>query len=329
MVPISGSFELIWAFVCVFVIFEVCHLFVSVIQLRLMDWSRMEVLYLGRTWGFVWHGCKFSVLDSVLLFWSCRRIHASHNITKDDVVQLYHVNKTLCQGCRANSKDNPNCFCCLVPPPNGVRKQGLWQKVADTVTELGPDPGEALRVSQDSPSGLTNLGATCYVNSVLQCLYMTRYEWILRLDFVSWWCSWCCGFRHPCAMSANMIVLWTEHLEQAFLQQRWSWWDRIQCFTSLACCLLSSIPGRRLPWTPLHLQALWNLTMPSSRMARSSWSCCSRCLRGCLGCPRIFGLGMLYRMFFEELIHMWSGEHLILSCPSRRYWLENKSILLF
>lgn len=59
-----------------------------------------------------------------------------------------------------------------MPPPTGVRKQGLWRKTADILEELGPDPSECLRTAQNSQAGLTNLGATCYVNSVLQCLFM-------------------------------------------------------------------------------------------------------------------------------------------------------------
>lgn len=73
-----------------------------------------------------------------------------------------------------NSRDNPNCFCGLIPPPNGSRKSGLWQKTSEIVQNLGPDPSQDLRPSSDSPAGLTNLGATCYANSILQCLYMNK-----------------------------------------------------------------------------------------------------------------------------------------------------------
>lgn len=74
-----------------------------------------------------------------------------------------------------NTKDNPNCFCGLIPPPNGSRKSGLWQKMSDILLQsLGPDPSVDMRESPDSPAGLTNLGATCYANSILQCLYMNK-----------------------------------------------------------------------------------------------------------------------------------------------------------
>ncbi|XP_057955457.1 ubiquitin carboxyl-terminal hydrolase 26 isoform X2 [Malania oleifera] len=103
-----------------------------------------------------------------------RKIHSTGQVAKDDVNQLFMIWKPVCQGCRVNTKDNPNCFCGLVPPPNGSRKSGLWQKISDIVHSLGPDPWKDLRTSPHEPAGLTNLGATCYANSILQCLYMNR-----------------------------------------------------------------------------------------------------------------------------------------------------------
>ncbi|KAB1204508.1 Ubiquitin carboxyl-terminal hydrolase 26 [Morella rubra] len=102
-----------------------------------------------------------------------RKIHTTGDITDDDIAQLYKTWKPVCQGCRVNTKDNPNCFCGLIPPPNGSRKAGLWQKMTDILQALGPDPTKDLRAS-NTPAGLTNLGATCYANSILQCLYMNK-----------------------------------------------------------------------------------------------------------------------------------------------------------
>ncbi|KAL4565064.1 hypothetical protein LXL04_029146 [Taraxacum kok-saghyz] len=103
-----------------------------------------------------------------------RKIHLSNEVSKDDIKQLFMFGKPVCQGCRVNTKDNPNCFCGLIPPSNGNRKSGLWQKTSEIVFSLGPDPSKDLRASLNTPAGLTNLGATCYANSILQFLYMNK-----------------------------------------------------------------------------------------------------------------------------------------------------------
>ncbi|XP_042043560.1 ubiquitin carboxyl-terminal hydrolase 26-like [Salvia splendens] len=113
-----------------------------------------------------------------------RKILANVEVTEDDINQLYMIWKPVCHGCRVNSKDNPNCFCGLIPPPNGSRKSGLWQKTSEIIYSLGPNPSIDLRASPGTPAGLTNLGATCYANSILQCLYMNKSfrQGVLSLD---------------------------------------------------------------------------------------------------------------------------------------------------
>lgn len=64
---------------------------------------------------------------------------------------LYKVHRLL-QPCPPNcgtrgskgSKDNPQCFCGLIPPEGSYRKKGLWQKET-VLDEIGRDPAEDRR----------------------------------------------------------------------------------------------------------------------------------------------------------------------------------------
>ena len=50
-----------------------------------------------------------------------------------------------------SQRDCCDCFCGLLPQPDGFRKKGIWQREAQALAGLGRDPADACRKVRQTP----------------------------------------------------------------------------------------------------------------------------------------------------------------------------------
>lgn len=79
----------------------------------------------------------------------------------------------------AHGKNKKNCAnnpLCVWGLGERHQNQGLWAEATAkkgdfAARRLGTDPSESIRSDVSRPAGIHNLGATCYLNSLMQCLF--------------------------------------------------------------------------------------------------------------------------------------------------------------
>ena len=76
-----------------------------------------------------------------------QQLEAGHTVSDGELLHVLGVPAPPCpdpydKGCKFR-KDNPNCFCGLVPAHGSFRRKGLWQK--EGVLALGDDPAKGKR----------------------------------------------------------------------------------------------------------------------------------------------------------------------------------------
>ena len=91
----------------------------------------------------------------------------SGDLLNEDLASVYRFDAPRTSRPRANAP-NPNYISDL-----GYKKHGIWKATPPQIAALGPDPKDLIR-EKDAPVGLVNLGATCYVNALVQTLFMNE-----------------------------------------------------------------------------------------------------------------------------------------------------------